>query len=71
MIYDGRSQKGKKMLCISLNKQINCEFLCKSVFKYVEENVKSQEQAKKTILKISLVESSDYEEIKKLEDKTT
>ena len=52
---------------ISLNKEINCEHICKVVGKYIEKNIKSKEQAENTILKISLVEMQ--EETIKIESK--
>lgn len=55
------------MICISLNKEINCEYICKLISKYIGENIKSKEQADKTILRISLVEIQ--EEVPKLEEK--
>lgn len=55
------------MICISLNKDINCEYICKTISKYIEENIKSKEQANNTILRISLVEIQ--EEIPKIESK--
>jgi len=56
------------MICISLNKDINCEHLCKAVSEYVGKNIKSKEQASKMLLRISLVEIQEQEEeVKKIE----
>jgi hypothetical protein len=44
------------MICVSLNKNINCDYICKLISDYISKNIKSQDQAANTILKISFVE---------------
>lgn len=56
------------MICISLKENISCDYICKEIKKYVEKNIKSQEQANNTMLKITLVEPKEHEpELPKIE----
>lgn len=52
--------------CISLNKPVNCDYICKEIMKQLEKHIKSKEQAENSVLQISLVEVQDYQEIKKI-----
>jgi hypothetical protein len=54
-----QKQGEKQMICISLKENISCEHICKEIKKYVEKNIKSQEQANNAMLKITLVEPKD------------
>ena len=54
-------QGEKEMICISLKENISCEHICKEIKKYVEKNIKSQEQANNAMLKITLVEPKDLD----------
>lgn len=63
-----KKQGEKQMICISLKENISCEHICKEIKKYVEKNIKSQEQANNAMLKITLVEPKDLDpEITKIE----
>ena len=63
-----QKQGENQMICISLKENISCEHICKEIKKYVEKNIKSQEQANNAMLRITLVEPKDLDpEITKIE----
>jgi hypothetical protein len=49
-------------MIISLNKDINCELVCRIVKELIQKNVKSKEQANNMALSITIVEIKDAEE---------
>ena len=49
-------------MIISLNKDINCELVCRIVKELIEKNIKSKEQASNMALSITIVEIKDAEE---------
>ena len=49
-------------MIISLNKDINCELVCRVVKELIQKNVKSKEQANNMALSITIVEIKDAEE---------
>jgi len=49
-------------MIISLNKDINCELVCRIVKELIQKNVKSKEQASNMALSITIVEIKDAEE---------
>jgi hypothetical protein len=49
-------------MIISLNKDINCELVCRIVKELIQKNVKSKEQANNMALSITVVEIKDAEE---------
>ena len=49
-------------MIISLNKDINCELVCRIVKELIEKNIKSKEQANNMALSITVVEIKDAEE---------
>jgi hypothetical protein len=49
-------------MIVSLNKDINCELVCRIVKELIEKNVKSKEQASNMALSITVVEIKDAEE---------
>lgn len=46
-------------MIISLNKDINCEHICRIVKELIQKNIKSQEQANNMALAITIVEIKD------------
>ena len=55
-------------MIISLNKDINCELVCRIVKELIEKNIKSKEQASNMALSITIVEIKDSEDtVPKLE----
>ena len=49
-------------MIVSLNKDINCELVCRIVKELIQKNVKSKEQAENMALSITIVEIKDAEE---------
>jgi hypothetical protein len=50
-------------MIISLNKDINCELVCRIVKELIQKNVKSKEQANNMALSITVVEIKDAEDV--------
>ena len=49
-------------MIVSLNKDINCELVCRIVKELIQKNIKSKEQAENMALSITIVEIKDAEE---------
>ena len=58
------------MIAFSLNQEIDPQRLIHSISKLVEKNVSSRKDAESSVLVISIRKVTEYDEVRKIEEKT-